>query len=447
MNFKNLKLSTKVMIITLIPIIIVIIGSASVLISQNNTVVELHKVKKLTKLAEKVSAVVHELQKERGRSAMFIGSNGTKSVSELPQQRKLTDEKAKILFTFLENFEMDLFEEGFFDKFNVALTSLKNRKTMRNGITALNISLPKALGYYTTMNGQFLLTLAEMNQLTSNPLIKKHIGAYSNFLLSKERAGIERAVGSATFAADSFAKNMFAKFASLVQAQNTYTSVFKTFATVEQLDFYDKTLSGKPIDEVSRMRKIAFENGFAGNFNIDSEYWFQMITKKINLLKTIENKLGEDLILIAEKTIKDAQFMRNLFILLFLFAILLTVVMLLYVRTIPKSINKITELFQGLTQDIIHGSLKQKISSEGVIIDFQQVIKNTNAILNGFQKMIDNINIPYFIVDKNDNVKYANIEYLKMIKKSFAEIENKKYSESKNGRVIFLDKIVKLFYC
>ncbi len=87
--------------------------------------------------------------------------------------------------------------------------------------------------------------------------------AYVNFLLAKERAGIERAVLTNTFARNSFAPGLFKKFNVLVTAQNTYSDVFLSLATNEQVAFFKEKMSAPPIASVNEMRKVAFKKGTA----------------------------------------------------------------------------------------------------------------------------------------------------------------------------------------
>lgn len=49
--------------------------------------------KELNVLSIKLSHLIHETQKERGASAGFLGSKGTKFTEILPSQRLLTNEK------------------------------------------------------------------------------------------------------------------------------------------------------------------------------------------------------------------------------------------------------------------------------------------------------------------------------------------------------------------
>ena len=52
-------------------------------------------------LATKISIVIHELQKERGTSAGFLGSKGKNFGENLQKQRQLSDEKIKEFFKAL----------------------------------------------------------------------------------------------------------------------------------------------------------------------------------------------------------------------------------------------------------------------------------------------------------------------------------------------------------
>ena len=109
--------------------------------------------------------------------------------------------------------------------------------------------------------------------------------AWYNFAMSKERAGIERAVMSNTFAKNKFLPGMKEKFTKLVTEQKTYLFSFEKAASDRMISKYKSTVVGKSIDEVNRMRQIAFNATSIGGFNINYKYWFDTITAKINLLK------------------------------------------------------------------------------------------------------------------------------------------------------------------
>ena len=79
------------------------------LLEKRGVVSEMDSLQELADLAPTISALVHELQKERGRSAVFIGSKGTKFVKELPEQWTLTSEKHTNLDNALNTFDAKSF--------------------------------------------------------------------------------------------------------------------------------------------------------------------------------------------------------------------------------------------------------------------------------------------------------------------------------------------------
>jgi len=296
----NMKLARKLGLMVMVPVI-VMIGFATVssisAYSLRQTTVQLQQ---MTSLGVHASSLVHELQKERGMTAGFLGSKGTKFAQELPQQRQQTEKKAEILHEFLVGFDASSVSK----KFNVALDDALNRLDQidqkRSAVDAQRIQLKDALSYYTRTNGSFLELISEMSAVSSDGSLAIMTTAYANYLQGKERAGIERAVLAGVFARDSF-DGMFDKFMGLVTTQTIYTNVFLSLANEYEKDFYEATVVGEFISETEKMRQIARDKGATGGFGIDPVHWFKMQTGKINLLKKVEDHIAESLIEKAEK--------------------------------------------------------------------------------------------------------------------------------------------------
>ncbi|MBF0139748.1 MAG: methyl-accepting chemotaxis protein [Magnetococcales bacterium] len=213
-------------------------------------------------LAVRLSALVHETQKERGMTAGFLGSKGEKFKSELPQQREATRTKSEAVKGYLKGSAAHVSGAGFQTVLNEALGLLDGLEEIRKKVDGLAIPADEAIGHYTRMNGRFIDAIGEMSKLAIDDLAPMTT-AYVNFLLAKERSGIERAVLSNTFARDNFGPGMFRKFAALVTEQDTYFKVFATFAPSEQNQFLQQKLESPVTKEVGRMRDIAFAKGVA----------------------------------------------------------------------------------------------------------------------------------------------------------------------------------------
>ena len=317
MNFlNNFSIKSKLILLVLIPLVWLVYFSAQHTYNAYQKSSQMDRIEKVAQLATKISALVHETQKERGMTAGFIGSKGKKFADKLPKQRELSDSKFNDLKNYVNNdIEFSSYPSSFKTNINNAMNKFQGLKDIRPKVDKLNIKAAKAIGYYTNMNGLFLDEVVVIAKLSDDAKITQEITAYSSFLLSKERAGIERAVGTNTLGRDSFGPGMRIKLNDLISSQASYMKTFLYYASPNNKTFYKETLQGKSIDEVNRIRDIMVKASEIGGFGVNAEYWFDTITKKINLLKQVENHIRDNLRIKNEKlqnAVKIASNISNL---------------------------------------------------------------------------------------------------------------------------------------
>jgi len=386
MNFlSNLSIRMKIILLLAAPVLGLTFFSADLVYEKTVIVSELEAVETVAELAVKVSAMVHETQKERGMTAGFLGSKGKKFVAKLPAQRKNVDEKKTALLDYLKVFNREQFSEDFNKQLDAALGLLKNIENIRSKVSSQTIAAGAAIGYYTKMNGTFLDLIGKMVHLTSNGEIMDHIAAYTNFLLGKERAGIERAVLSNTFARDNFGPGMFKKFGTLVSEQNTYANVFKTFATHEAIELFNKKMQHPSVAEVQRMRDIAYAKANQGGFGIDAGVWFNTITKKIGQLKQMENWLSEDLVSYVHKADVQARFEQIMFLLIALICGALALFLGYFIsRNISSSLGQTLSALKDIAEG--EGDLTRRLNESG-----RDEIAQVAIAFNKFSGKIENM--------------------------------------------------------
>jgi len=249
--------------------------------------------KELNVLSVKLSLLIHETQKERGASAGYLGSKGTKFTEILPKQRALTTSRNLELNTYIETLNLDAFPSELQEEIAAFKQDMSKLDLIRSKVDSLNISVKNEVAYYTKMNAKILKIVSLTAKLANTPELVKALAAYTNFLKSKERAGIERAVLSGTFAADKFEEGMFAKLITLIAEQNGYMDSFLSMATPAAKKFYNTQMNSPIVEEVNSMRNTAMSKANEGGFKVDSVHWFQTITKKINLLKAVDDELAK----------------------------------------------------------------------------------------------------------------------------------------------------------
>ncbi|MGJ0494693.1 methyl-accepting chemotaxis protein [Aliarcobacter cryaerophilus] len=331
----KLSIKQKLIAIMLIPLVIVILLAAKLAYDSYRSLENLKSLDKVVILSTKIGALVHETQKERGMTAGFIGSKGVKFKDELPRQREEVNKQITFLNEFLSDFDKSKYSDDFVKNLNSGLEKLKDLQGVRNSVNSLNIAAPIAIAYYTDTNTLLLNTLGTIVKFSNSPNVTKELGSYMNFLLSKERTGIERAVGTNTFAQNKFTEGLKARFYTLIAEQTAYMDIFSKIASKDIVDFYLKTVVGKDIEEVEKMRKIALFNNIEENFGVDPNYWFETITNKINLLKQVEDHISTHLLNEINLEKDEATFHLILFSLLSIFGIGITMIL---ARTIAFTI-------------------------------------------------------------------------------------------------------------
>ena len=106
-NFQNLRIGQRIMLILILPITGLAVFAGYDAVRQARLVSQADSLQSLAELAPKISGLVHELQKERGNSAGFIGANGQGKFAQLVvAQRQASDLARSELLTALSDFDV-----------------------------------------------------------------------------------------------------------------------------------------------------------------------------------------------------------------------------------------------------------------------------------------------------------------------------------------------------
>ncbi len=101
--FKSIRF--RIALLGILPLLLALYFMVGNLITGYDEYQQMDKLNTAMELAGHVSAHVHETQKERGLTAAFMGSGGTKFVTELAQQRQATDIRRTALKEFIATFD------------------------------------------------------------------------------------------------------------------------------------------------------------------------------------------------------------------------------------------------------------------------------------------------------------------------------------------------------
>ena len=374
----NLKTSRKLALMLVFPLVGLVFFAFGQLRDRTRVADRMESLQGMVHLAVKISSLVHETQKERGASAVYLGSGGERFGAEMRGQRGMTDGQARELEELLADFRVRGDEVG--GLLERARGDLARLRQVRGEIDGLGIPLARALGYYTDMNALFLEVIGQMADGSDDAGLTVQVAAYVNFLQGKERAGIERAVVSGAFAADAFAPGMFNRFLSLVSQQETYERVFLSFALSEHEAFFRQAMRHPSVAATGKMRRVAMDRGAVGGFGIDASDWFSQQTEKINQLKKVEDRLAEDLLAAADlrhdRAADELTVAATLVGSCLLLALALAALM---ARSINRPLGRVTQAARAFTE----GDLSSRAEVEGR--------DEIGAMAQAFNDMVDQV--------------------------------------------------------
>jgi hypothetical protein len=299
---------------------------------------------------------VHELQKERGMSAGFIGSKGNKFASTIRNQRTLTDREIINLKSFMTNIN---YHEQTSQAIKQLFTNLGQLQNIRQQVDSLSISLPEVISYFSE-NNFIILDLnghlaSEREETTSS---ERFLTLY-NVAYAKEQSGIERAVLNNVFASDAFTPKLYINYIQLVTKQDTYIKSTYAVATHEYRKVLDTFAQSIENREVQRFRDIA-ENSDNG-FNVEPADWFTAATARINKLKATEQSLLEETTLYSQKKVRSR-----------LFVILFESIVLILMLAVAYAVFSTTRLRSLQSFEI--NRLMKKIDSTKDLTDTAKII-------------------------------------------------------------------------
>jgi methyl-accepting chemotaxis protein len=296
-------LSRYLSLLTLIPVAVLLIFITANIFRAYHDLEQANKTISNVRLVTITSQLVHELQKERGMSAGFIGSKGSEFVSELKNQRTLTDKEVNSLKSFMVDID---YQQQINKTMQQLFNDLGQLQIIRQQVDALSITLPKALRYYT-VNNLLLLDLnghlaSELEETTS---AERFLILY-NIAYAKEQAGIERAVLNSVFASEEFTPALMTRFIELLTKQQTYIKSAYTVASSDFKEVLNRFVESKESRDVQGYRDIAKNN--MNGFNVQPNDWFKAATARIDKLKITEQTLLDEANLYAQGNVSNRLF-------------------------------------------------------------------------------------------------------------------------------------------
>lgn len=265
-------------------------------------------VKERSSLISSLSLLVHEQQLERGATSVFLNSRGTEFQVELRAQRIKTNAAMQ---RFIEELNAtDTYKgNGIQQRIERISLALGNRAAHRAAVDAIDISIPEALGHYTAVNNDALAVVKKISSNAGSVELSQLVLALHSLMYAKESAGIERAVGSGSFAAGKVSIERGLTLKTLIARQETGLERFLDVSVPENIQSLEAVQNSPGAQELVRLREVAFTAIESGDLQrVTAADFFDASSERINGFKSLEDDMVQQVANAASAKVQSAVF-------------------------------------------------------------------------------------------------------------------------------------------
>ena len=341
---------------------------------------------------EVLSKIVHFMQIERGLSAGFVSSNGSKNSDKLLETRQKVSkalEEIKSIPSELKSSEKI-----------ISYTAELSQK--RNQVDSLQITASETGAYFTKTIGSIINITTIVPNIIDDKDSRNIVQADTHLASMKEQLGQLRANLNVAFTKNNFVENDYFNFAVSFGAFNINKNKFLVIAPENVTTSFKNSFKGEAVDKTFSMIEVAKAKAMEGNFGIDSSIWFSNVSATIDILRNIEEELYD----IAYKQIdsKISDMNNKIYMILFIIIIVLILeIVLLYV--ISKNILLSLENFKEGLLSFFSFLNKETSKTSRINIDskdeFGEMANIVNNNIEKTQKLIQQDNQ---LIDEVKNV-------------------------------------------
>ena len=282
---KNIPLSSKLILILLAPLL-GFLWLASLYVAESfSTLRQMEATVEASGSAQQVSDLITALQRERGASGVYLGSQGRTMRDRVPVLRKAADEAASAVQALAARGD---------DRLGKAMLALNELQAIRAQVDKLGITALESGARYSGIIKSLIGFTHVLEASVEDAALARALGALNQFIEMKERAGRERAILGGVFGQDRFDASSLATFTRNLGEFSAYSDGFRRAASEHFVRLLDEKMQQPGALEVERLQRLALEIPLGESLGVSSEAWFQTATSRIDLLVELERALAQD---------------------------------------------------------------------------------------------------------------------------------------------------------
>jgi hypothetical protein len=254
----------------------------------------------LCEVVKGISELIHALQKERGTSSIYLGSNGAQFADRLfarvAESRSLEERVRIHLERADEKLDPMSCSARFYTRIAFAIRALDSLPGTREQVSALALAPLDAIKAFTEAIALLLAVGFEAADIAADAETSRAMIALVNFAQGKEYAGQERATAGAALSRGQFGAADRHHLLHLESAQERAFKIFLEFADPRHAALF-RELGGSPETVAfKQMRADALRQDSVGDSAAGTaDMWYEVTTRRIDAMRSIEDAVAADL--------------------------------------------------------------------------------------------------------------------------------------------------------
>ena len=365
-----------------VPLIDLIVTSAVSILDKRETSRQFEILLPLAKVSIVASELIHELQKERGKTVGLITS-GCNDINRgaVDEQRGLSDPPGREFLLCRQDTRIRTLSAEFDELVDELKQQTDGISPHLSAVDGREIAVPANVKSYTSIIKTLITIISKAVESSPSQELTHDLLAYVALVEAKEASGLERAIGATLL--NNIAKGQFSAQQFNLYYENSRRkelSLGAVFAGKEQRALFGKTVQGPDVEKVIEWRKVLHALPDTRDAQgISGKTWFDIATKRINLIYAVERNIGEHAIKAANRLAEEvANDQRNLIVIDTILLIIAAAIGIFVGVRITRGLNAITSDINTLSS----GRFDFEVAMQDRTDEFGAIAKS----LEGFRK-------------------------------------------------------------
>ncbi|WP_417433164.1 methyl-accepting chemotaxis protein [Kiloniella sp.] len=346
------SLKKLIFLIAAIPLLVLATKTGEQVLNERQKVNDVTSIVTLAELAKGAGQLVHELQKERSASLVYISSLGAAFENELPNFHTVTNQQQIKFKELVSQTSPNLNDQELNKQFDIAQELFVQLSGLRNKTIAFEADAPTIDQHYSRLIRSLTTVVEKMVLLNNNAELAVALFSYKNLIAAKERASQAQPLAftlySSSFSYDGALHRQFVSHMSAETVQLKNFQTFNSYSTVK--DAFSDLIANQQTEAFRLMQNTLLEIFVTeDNMGITPQSWYSTASLYLDKLNGLEATFSENILSRANEIKEEVTY--NLYLLVGIgVSIFFMVCMFTFViyRAITKPIQNLTSVMEEM---------------------------------------------------------------------------------------------------